>query len=86
MKKMNVTEFKAKCLAILDEVYRTGLPVTILKRGKPVAQVVPPVSSGGRYPQDALVGSVEIIGDIVEPVLPLKAWKAEGGTAYEIIS
>jgi len=81
MQTINAAEFKAKCLAILDEVYRTGQPVTILKRGKPVAQVVPPLPSEGRYPQDALVGSVEILGDIVAPVLPPEAWEAEGGTA-----
>ena len=83
MQKINAAEFKAKCLAILDEVYRTGQPVTILKRGKPVAQVIPPLPDIGRYPQDALVGSVEIRGDIVAPVLPPEAWEAEGGTARE---
>jgi prevent-host-death family protein len=34
-------EFKAKCLQILDEVQRTGQPVTVTKRGRPVARVVP---------------------------------------------
>ena len=33
--------FKAKCLKILDEVNRTKEPVTITKRGKAVAQIVP---------------------------------------------
>ncbi|MCZ6876147.1 MAG: type II toxin-antitoxin system prevent-host-death family antitoxin [bacterium] len=86
MQKINAAEFKAKCLAILDEVYRTGQPVTILKRGKPVAQVVPPVPSSGRYPQDALVGSVEILGDIVAPVLPPEAWEADSGAEHESAS
>ena len=44
-------EFKAKCLHILDEVNKTREPVTVTKRGKPVAQVVPipagPLSSYG---------------------------------------
>lgn len=34
-------EFKAKCLHILDEVNKTREPVTVTKRGKPVARVVP---------------------------------------------
>jgi prevent-host-death family protein len=39
--KMTATEFKAKCLAILDEVGTTGEPVTITKRGRVVARLVP---------------------------------------------
>jgi prevent-host-death family protein len=34
-------EFKAKCLAVLDDVQRTGRSVVVTKRGRPVAQVVP---------------------------------------------
>lgn len=77
MKEIPASEFKAKCLAILDEVATTGQPVTILKRGKPVAQVIPYVSRAGRYRQERLVGTVEIIGDIVEPVLSPQVWEAE---------
>ena len=33
--------FKAKCLAIMDQVLQTGLPVLITKHGKPVAKLVP---------------------------------------------
>ncbi|MFN3075764.1 MAG: type II toxin-antitoxin system Phd/YefM family antitoxin [Alphaproteobacteria bacterium] len=43
-------EFKAKCLHILDEVSKTREPMTVTKRGKPVARIVPiPVESGSRY-------------------------------------
>ena len=31
-------EFKTKCLHILDEVYKTREPITVTKRGKPVAR------------------------------------------------
>ena len=77
MKTLTSSEFKAKCLAILDEVARTGEPVTILKRGKPVAQLVPPVPRGEGYPQELIIGTVRIKGDIVEPPLPVEAWEAE---------
>ena len=40
MKTINATEFKAKCLQLLDEVQRTGEELVISKRGKPVARVV----------------------------------------------
>jgi prevent-host-death family protein len=78
MQEINASDFKARCLAILDEVNRTGEPVTILKRGKPVAQLMPPTQPEERYPQQALLGSVEILGDIVEPVLAPEDWEAEG--------
>ena len=76
MKTLSSTEFKAKCLAVLDEVARTGEAVTILKRGKPVAQLVPPVPREKGYPQEQIMGTVRIMGDIVEPPLPAEAWEA----------
>jgi prevent-host-death family protein len=62
---------------LLDEVERTGEPITVLKRGRPVAQIVPVVPRGDRPPQETLYGSVEILGDVIEPVLPPEAWEAE---------
>ena len=79
MKTLTSTEFKAKCLAVLDEVARTGEPVTILKRGRPVAQLVPPVPWGKGYPQEEIIGTVRIKGDIIQPVLPADDWEAEKG-------
>ena len=77
MRSIRASEFKAKCLAILDEVEQTGEPVTILKRGRPVARLVPPELGQHKYPQHALFGTVEILGDVVEPVLPASDWEAE---------
>jgi len=36
-KMVGAAEFKAKCLKLIDEMQRDGEPVTITKRGKPVA-------------------------------------------------
>ena len=72
---MNATEFKAKCLAILDRVRDTGESVLILKHGEPVAQLVPPMPSQSRYPQDDLKGTVIVRGDLIEPVIPADAWE-----------
>lgn len=38
---VSANEFKAKCLALLDEVAQTGIPLTITKRGKAIAKLVP---------------------------------------------
>jgi prevent-host-death family protein len=80
MRSIRATEFKAKCLAILDEVERSGESVTILKRGRPVARLIPPPAGPEGYPQHALFGTVEILGDLLEPALPADAWEAEKGT------
>ena len=69
MREVRASEVKAKCLAILDEVERTGEPVTILKRGRPVARLVPPELGQSEFPQKVLFGTVEILGDVVEPAL-----------------
>lgn len=79
MKTIAASEFKAKCLAILDRVAETGEPVVILKRGKPVAELTRPLPREAASPQAALVGSVRIRGDITGPVLPPDAWAAERG-------
>ena len=79
---MNASDFKARCLAILDEVSRTGESITILKRGKPVALLVPAVGRGSGFPQKRLAGSVTVLGDIVSPVAAPEEWDAvrEDGT------
>lgn len=40
MTVISATEFKAKCLRLLDEVQRTGEDLVISKRGRPVARLV----------------------------------------------
>lgn len=74
MKTINASDFKAQCLAILDRVQSTGEPVLILKRGRPVAELLPANRSQAEYPQMELEGTVTIIGDIIEPVIPEEDW------------
>jgi prevent-host-death family protein len=40
-KQIGAAEFKAHCLRLLDEVERTGEPITITKRGRPVGELRP---------------------------------------------
>jgi prevent-host-death family protein len=76
MRSVTASELKAKCLGILDQVSRTGEPVIVTKRGRPVARLVP-AGPDGAVP--SLAGTVEIVGDILSPVLPAAEWEAEGG-------
>jgi prevent-host-death family protein len=71
-----ISRFKATCLAVLEEVRRTGRPVTVTRFGKPVARVVPPEPATGKRRLGAYKGQIEILGDIVSPVLPPEAWEA----------
>ena len=41
MHTIKASEFKAKCLALMDEAARTGKPVLVTKHGKPVAELRP---------------------------------------------
>lgn len=75
---MKASEFKAKCLAVLDEVRDSGREVTITKRGKPVAKLVsiePPPSLRGSVTQ--LVSDEELIAPLPEH------WKAKEGWTVE---
>jgi prevent-host-death family protein len=46
--KINATEFKAKCLSLIDRVHSTGEVVTITKRGRVVAKLVSEVPTDPR--------------------------------------
>jgi prevent-host-death family protein len=65
-KTIGAAEFKAHCLRILDEVQRSGEPVTITKRGKPVAEVKPVEDEQRPSVLGCLKGTVTILGDIEE--------------------
>jgi len=34
-------EFKNACLKLMDSVSKTGIPITVTRRGKPLVRVVP---------------------------------------------
>ena len=60
-------DFKANCLRLMDEVAQRRQPITITKRGKPVAKLVPieaeAIDLFGR-----MAGSIKICGDIINPI------------------
>ena len=76
MEHINASDFKARCLSILDRVRATGERVVILKRGLPVAELGPATQSLARYPQLELAGTVTVVGDIVGPVVPENHWES----------
>jgi len=74
MKQMRASTFKARCLAVMDDVQATGEPVIVTKRGKPVVKVIP-IKPEKDDIFGFMAGKAEIIGDIESPVVPLKDWK-----------
>ena len=72
-KKIPAAEFKAKCLALLDEVAKTGLSLIVTKRGKPVVRIVPLEEEAA----PDLLGSVDYASeqDLLSPVD--EAWDAD---------
>ena len=67
---MNATEFKAKCLALLDRVQARRETVTITKHGRIVAKLVPE-SDASRKPWLRLRGKQATWhGDPLAPALP----------------
>lgn len=79
-KTMPASEFKAKCLALMDEVARTGEAVLITKNGKPVAQLAPASEPKPRRPAFGMhKGMVYPIGDVDldEPVVDPSVWTAD---------
>ncbi|MEX2607551.1 MAG: type II toxin-antitoxin system prevent-host-death family antitoxin [Kiritimatiellia bacterium] len=63
---MTATEFKAKCLKVLDQVHQTGESLEISKRGNVIAVLTPPPR---KQPWMALRGRGRMTGDPYSPVL-----------------
>lgn len=67
--EINATEFKAKCLELLDRVGQTGEVITVTKRGKVVAELRAPYGVETRPAGPGFAkGQVQIVGDIMEPI------------------
>jgi prevent-host-death family protein len=62
---ITATNFKATCLALLDEIEEKGDPIIITRRGKPVAVLGPVPKKAWKSPADCLKGKGKIVGDIV---------------------
>jgi prevent-host-death family protein len=76
MKTLPAGVFKQTCLSVLDEVAESGQPVTVTKRGHPVARVVPIERAKRADWSGAMRGTGRIVGDIVAPAAELDEWDA----------
>ena len=79
---IKASEFRAKCLKLMDEVAESGEEIVITKNGRPVSRLLPyrekPQSPFGR---DRHI--IQIHGDIVEP-MPAEWFDAADDSAEEL--
>ena len=73
MRTVKASEFKAKCLKLMDEVAETGEPVLITKNGKPVARLT--AAEPKRF-IGALKDHIIFMGDVVSPIEDLE-WSCD---------
>ena len=69
MIEISATEFKAKCLQLIDTVSQTGESVQITKRGKPMVWLTPiPGDPSKFFVRGCAKDEFDILGDIVSPI------------------
>jgi prevent-host-death family protein len=73
-KELTASEFKARCLKILDELEPQGVVTT--KRGRPVAKVIPLRSAQNADVIGCMKGKVKIKGNIFSTGI---RWNAHSG-------
>ena len=77
IEEVSISEFKAKCLALLEQVRKTQKPLRITRHGKPVADVVPPSPVLDHTAWiGSMKGKMEILGDIISPASDEDEWEA----------
>ncbi len=72
---IKASEFKAKCLKLMDEVAESGAEIIITKNGRPVAKLTPYSKrkeiTARKKPESMYgidQGKLQILGDIVSPI------------------
>jgi prevent-host-death family protein len=77
IREVSISEFKAKCLALLEEVDKTKISLLVTRRGRPIAEVIP--TSPNMEERDwlgSMSDSIEITGDVVSPVIEIQEIEA----------
>ena len=79
-------KFKTHCLKIMDGVEKNHNPVTITKRGRPVAKLVPVERPGTKRTPlfGYMAGEATIMGDVVN--MPKTTWEADARTEPNLVA
>ncbi len=65
MKTMIISDFKARCIAVLREAQRSGEPLLVTRRGRPLARIEPISEEASKRHLGLYRGRMRISGDIV---------------------
>ena len=79
VRTIKASEFKARCLKLMDEIAASGAEIVITKNGRPVSRLVP----YRRKPKSLFGidrGRVEVLGNLDEPLDV--AWEAASGQIW----
>ena len=71
---ITVSEFKTRCLRLMDEVTAMGEDIIVTKRGKPIGRFVP-MKAPRRPPWGKYSSQLKFTGDVMSPVDV--DWKAD---------
>lgn len=78
MREFSISEFKAKCGSLLQQVSKTKQPIRVTRFGKPLADVVPPAEA--EVDRNAWIGSgkgtAKIFGNVISPASDPDDWEA----------
>ena len=74
MKEISASKFKAQCLAEMEKVRKTRQPILVTKFGEPLVEIVPANPPKKKDWMGKMKGKMEIVGDIVGPIIPEEDW------------
>lgn len=72
MKQIPFSQFRANCSALVEQVRKTKRSIQITRRGKVIAEIRPLPSEKRKNWLGRMKGTVEILGDVVSPVIDLE--------------
>lgn len=75
MGRVAATEFKARCLELMDRVAEGRETYVITKRGRPVAKLVPADPPRKKSVFGCMVDQMELVGDLDKPLWTEEQWK-----------
>lgn len=67
VQRISASQFKARCLGLMDDVARSGEPLVITKNGEPVAELHP-CRSGRQASPFGLHPGTQLLGDLIAPL------------------
>ena len=77
IREIAISKFKARCLSLLAEVSKTKTPLRVTRRGEAIADVIPTSSEAEQRSWiGSLSGSIDILGDIISPVIDIGSIEA----------